>query len=102
MLGSLGCSQGVLTCEAWKHLQQHTGMIQNGKLKEAWYVSWFTVIWSIWLWRNQLIFKEGKDTPDTVMELIKVRSLHWIKAKFNSELAKELWWKNPKDALLCV
>ncbi|GKU95921.1 hypothetical protein SLEP1_g9218 [Rubroshorea leprosula] len=29
--------QGVLTCEAWKHLQQHTGMIQNGKLKEAWY-----------------------------------------------------------------
>ncbi|GLU12195.1 hypothetical protein SLE2022_288950 [Rubroshorea leprosula] len=64
---------GVLTCEGWKHLQQHTGMIQNGKLKEAWSVSWFSVIWSIWLWRNQLIFKEGKDTLDTVMELIKVR-----------------------------
>ncbi|GKV02024.1 hypothetical protein SLEP1_g14511 [Rubroshorea leprosula] len=94
-----GIGGGVLRCEGWKHLQQHTGMIRNGKLKEAWYVSWFLVIWSIWPWRNQLTFKEGKDTPDTVLELIKVRSLHWIKAKTNSELAKEQWWKNPKEAL---
>ncbi|GKV36541.1 hypothetical protein SLEP1_g44662 [Rubroshorea leprosula] len=90
--------QAVLTCEGWKHLQQHMGMVRNKKVKESWYVIWFTIIWSIWLWRNQLIFKEGNDTPAMVLDLIKMRSLYWIRAKQNTELAKELWLVNPREA----
>ncbi|GKU86149.1 hypothetical protein SLEP1_g712 [Rubroshorea leprosula] len=28
--------QAVLTCEGWKHLQQHMGIVQNKKMKEIW------------------------------------------------------------------
>ncbi|GLT68412.1 hypothetical protein SLA2020_406460, partial [Shorea laevis] len=90
--------QAVLTCEGWKHLQQHVGMVQNKKLKETWYVIWFTIIWSIWLWRNQLVFKEGNVSPAMVVDLIKLRSLNWISAKQNTDIAKELWLVNPREA----
>ncbi|GKV30550.1 hypothetical protein SLEP1_g39351 [Rubroshorea leprosula] len=47
--------QAVFTCEGWKHLQQHMGMVQNKKVKEIW-------------------------------------------AKHNTDLAKELWLVNPREA----
>ncbi|GLT78296.1 hypothetical protein SLA2020_498360 [Shorea laevis] len=80
--------QAVLACEGWNHLQQHVGMLQNGILKGAWSVIWFSVIWSVWLWRNKLIFKEGNDNLVTVVDLIKLRSLNWLKAKLNEEMPK--------------
>ncbi|GLU23479.1 hypothetical protein SLE2022_394790 [Rubroshorea leprosula] len=90
--------QTVLAYEGWNHLQQHVGMLQNGILKQAWYVIWFSVIWSIWLWRNKLIFKEGNDNLATVVDLMKLRSLSWVKANLNEEVPKDLWIENPREA----
>ncbi|GLT67323.1 hypothetical protein SLA2020_396400 [Shorea laevis] len=90
--------QSALKNEGWGHLQQHRGMVSNTMLNKSWYVIWFTVLWSIWLWRNQLMFKEGPVSFETTINQIKLRSFTWLKAKCNEELSKELWFNNPVEA----
>ncbi|GLT65802.1 hypothetical protein SLA2020_382120 [Shorea laevis] len=90
--------QAVSTNEGWGHLQQHVGMIVNGNTKKAWCVIWYTILWSIWLWRNQLIFKEKSDSFDQIIKLIKLRSCDWIRAKYGLDVSKDVWMQNPMEA----
>ncbi|GLT77627.1 hypothetical protein SLA2020_491950 [Shorea laevis] len=74
----------------WEHFMQHVGLAPNGKLQAAWNIVWFAIIWSIWLWRNQKVCKEGQGTKDTVIELIKFRSFNWLKAKIKTGIQYDI------------
>lgn len=57
-------------------------------------------VWLIWLMRNEGVFKGGESDLQAVVDLIKWRSWHWVKAKFGG-FAYSLfeWIPNPLDCL---
>ncbi|GKV38790.1 hypothetical protein SLEP1_g46663 [Rubroshorea leprosula] len=84
--------------DGWNHLRQHVGLISRGRKKQAWSTIWFFTVWSIWLWRNALIFKGETQRIEQVIEHIKVHSFSWIKARLNPDLPQSIWFNNPKEA----
>ena len=55
------------------------------------------VIWTIWLARNEVVFKKKVWRIEEVFELIKLRSFHWVKAvdfEFGYSFAD--WCDNPR------
>ncbi|GKV19324.1 hypothetical protein SLEP1_g29604 [Rubroshorea leprosula] len=84
--------------KGWNHLQQHADLFFEEKSKQAWLVTWFAVIWSIWTWRNQKVFNENTDSVSNMFELIKIRSLLWLKASLWPNISKDLWLSNPIQA----
>ncbi|GKV00581.1 hypothetical protein SLEP1_g13249 [Rubroshorea leprosula] len=84
--------------KGWNHLIQHAGLFNNKFAKEAWKVIWFAVVWNMWLWRNQKIFKAKLEPQDKMIEVIKFQTFQWIKAKQWPEISKELWYICPAHA----
>jgi ribonuclease HI len=74
--------------------------------KKAWLMLFFLMAWSLWLHRNDLIFKQTTPNYDTLFILIITRLCFWIKAiepDFSysaSDLIRSavglLWWTNYK------
>ncbi|GLT52165.1 hypothetical protein SLA2020_255190 [Shorea laevis] len=88
--------------KGWPHLEQHIGMISTSLIKEMWIVVWFATVWSIWIWRNQKIFKDGADTREQVVELIKFRSFYWCKTALCSDLVQDKWRSKPTEGYMRV
>ncbi|GKV03033.1 hypothetical protein SLEP1_g15400 [Rubroshorea leprosula] len=86
--------------KGWPHLEQHIGMISTGLVKEMWTVVWFATMWSIWIWRNQKIFKDGADTREQVVELIKFRSFYWCKTALCLDLVQDKWRSKPTEGYM--
>ncbi|GKV47269.1 hypothetical protein SLEP1_g54183 [Rubroshorea leprosula] len=84
--------------KGWNHLIQHAGLFNNKFAKEAWKVIWFAVVWNMWLWRNQKIFKAKLEPQYKIIEVIKFQTFQWIKAKQWPEISKELWYICPAHA----
>ncbi|GLT29902.1 hypothetical protein SLA2020_047350 [Shorea laevis] len=82
------------------HLLQHIGLISKGMLSNVWPVIWFAMVWPLWLRQNQRIFKKEDSSNGEVLNLIKYRTLSWIKARSRIDLTKELWHNNPREASL--
>ncbi|GLT51176.1 hypothetical protein SLA2020_246050 [Shorea laevis] len=77
-------------------------MISTSLIKEMWIVVWFATVWSIWIWRNQKIFKDGADTREQVVELIKFRSFYWCKTALCSDLVQDKWRSKPTEGYMRV
>ncbi|GKV33735.1 hypothetical protein SLEP1_g42199 [Rubroshorea leprosula] len=77
--------------KGWEHLQQHTGLISEGRLMQAWMVVWFSTIWNLWKWQNQYVFMGNNATGDYIVELIKYHSFLWLKTNLWANLSKD-WW----------
>lgn len=58
-------------------LLQHSGLISGKASNKVWRMFWFSTIWSIWLHRNEMIFKQGNLDLDKVTDLIKIRVWSW-------------------------
>nr|KYP61726.1 Putative ribonuclease H protein At1g65750 family [Cajanus cajan] len=56
----------------------------SGRDKMRWSVVWLATIWSLWLARNNVIFKDKVVAITDLVELIKIRSWNWIKTKDKS------------------
>ncbi|GLT91546.1 hypothetical protein SLE2022_094290 [Rubroshorea leprosula] len=41
---------------------------------------WFVTVWTLWLWRNQRVFGNERETQTSLLGLIKTRSFYWIRA----------------------
>ncbi|KAK9018322.1 hypothetical protein V6N11_001298 [Hibiscus sabdariffa] len=53
------------------------------RLKESiWYIIPFAILWSIWILRNEIVFKNGKVDEIQLSFLAKFRLASWFKAKF--------------------
>ncbi|GKV36813.1 hypothetical protein SLEP1_g44904 [Rubroshorea leprosula] len=84
----------------WMHLEQHAGLFQRKTTRKIWVVIWFTVVWSIWLWRNHTIFKQQMEPQSKVMEMIKFQSFSWVKAKLVPDLSMDDWYTFPSQ--ICI
>lgn len=81
-------------------LLQHLGLILGRESGHCWRKLWFSTIWSIWLLRNEVIFKQGSLDLVKVINLIKMRAWFWNKSlsKRNSFSYTD-WCINP---LVCL
>nr|GEX32519.1 RNA-directed DNA polymerase, eukaryota [Tanacetum cinerariifolium] len=72
----------------------------NSKSKEAlegvFYVAW----WSIWSFRNQLLFSDAKPRKDLIFDDIILRSFNWCKSRRYRFLDWINWIKHPN--LICL
>ncbi|KAI8551202.1 hypothetical protein RHMOL_Rhmol06G0167400 [Rhododendron molle] len=48
-----------------------------------WNTTLYTVLWSIWKARNDLVFKNSIPNTDDVVNLIKLRVTIWVKGRYN-------------------
>lgn len=61
---------------------------------------WFATIWSLWLHRNELLFKQGNLYYDKVVELIKIRVWSWSNGRVKKgKLSFMDWFVNPLQCL---
>ncbi|GLT51274.1 hypothetical protein SLA2020_246950 [Shorea laevis] len=81
------------------HFRQHTDLFRQLKVKEAWNLIWYAVIWTLWNWRNQMVFGKEMNKEMEVVDLIKLKSFAWLKAKDYPELDLEMWKLNPRQAI---
>ncbi len=100
-LGWFGISS-ALTNICKNHLYQFSGLINGNKQQiKSWQLVWLSLIWSIWLARNQAIFNAASIDLQDILDLIKIRSWLWLKNKlpgFSYPFAS--WSSNPRDCLL--
>ncbi|XP_057432220.1 uncharacterized protein LOC130724973 [Lotus japonicus] len=88
----LGIDSTVLPQNEMCHFLQHVQGRQGKRIDELWKVTWFATIWSIWLLRNSILFRGGDIDLLSVMELIKMRSWWWLKARAKNFKASFYEW----------
>lgn len=63
--------------------------IKEGEIS-IWKMAFYTLVWSLWLFRNEIVFNGKHWDQDQLFELIKLQVASWAKAKWpflqNSEL----------------
>lgn len=82
------------------HLLQHSLIGFNAKQNELFKVIWFAVTWSLWLTRNQFIFRGGNLNEESVLEGAIVKAWQWANGRskgFNFSVYE--WTSQP---ILCL
>lgn len=51
--------------------------------KSCWQATFYAVLWTIWLCRNDTVFNNKAWEVDDIMDLVKTRMAVWIKGRFN-------------------
>lgn len=76
-------------------------LVKGTELKIAWSTSVIALFWTIWLARNELVYRNTKWEVDQVIWLVKIRAFKWLQAanKLNMGL-ENLWQVNPRGACL--
>ncbi|OIV92187.1 hypothetical protein TanjilG_30895 [Lupinus angustifolius] len=49
-------------------------LCSNAKYSNWWRMLWFTVVWSVWLMRNEVVFRDTEFSVLNVLNSIKIRS----------------------------
>lgn len=78
---------------------QHKGLFRGKKVRKRGLVLWHTVVWTLWLERNTIIFNNGKFEMGRIMELIKSRSWAWLVANKDWKIQYVGWCINPLECL---
>ncbi|GKV32262.1 hypothetical protein SLEP1_g40879 [Rubroshorea leprosula] len=71
----------VLDKDCWKVFQQHPNPLRRAKWKEGWECIWFGIVWTIWLARNEKIFREKEPDKMRLLELVQIRTFRWLKSR---------------------
>lgn len=79
---------------------QHVQWRQGKRMDALWKVTWFATIWSIWLLRNSIMSRGGQVDLLSVLELIKMRSWWWLKARAKNFKATFYEWD--VDPVYCL
>ncbi|GLT47960.1 hypothetical protein SLA2020_216110 [Shorea laevis] len=67
--------------EILEAFKQQFSLFKERSTTEGWITLWCSVLWAIWLARNEMIFRNRKANEVTVMELAQIRAFHWISGK---------------------
>ncbi|KAL4385576.1 hypothetical protein GQ457_15G025080 [Hibiscus cannabinus] len=80
----------------WLSLKEGRELISP--LRIAWLISVAAALWTIWLARNEAIFKKTSTPLKEMLFLAKLRALMWCKASDNTCFVNEgEWWTCPFD-----
>ena len=89
----------VLHNEANSHFLQHSIWGINKKSNYKWKLTWYAVIWGIWLHRNAIAFNEELLDEGKLWGLIKTRSWLWLKSKVKKLLLFVVYLVNRSDVM---
>ncbi|XP_039029457.1 uncharacterized protein LOC120163641 [Hibiscus syriacus] len=68
----------------------------SGSIALAWFVSFATALWSLWLARNDYVFRNKGIKLKDLLVYVKMRVFAWCKAlKEFTDLDKKCWWDRP-------
>ncbi|XVF79317.1 hypothetical protein PTKIN_Ptkin14bG0211600 [Pterospermum kingtungense] len=74
--------QWVSHCDPWFFFVQWNSLLPNRALDKMWGMLFGAVAWSIWLCRNEVVFKGKNWELDHILDLIKLRLSMWMKARW--------------------
>lgn len=80
----------------------YCGIILKGKTLKKWCILlYFVVLWSIWLVRNEIIFKEASREVIDIVILAKCLAREWFRALKGGPINFEFvdWLNNPLSCL---
>lgn len=99
-LKGLGYDSALLP-ECRSHFMQFMGIPDCSLTnRKEWITMWFSVIWSIWLARNQMRFESKTVSTDQIIEDVKFRSWSWLSSKVKRfSYPFSVWWLKPGDYL---
>lgn len=91
--------QIVLLATSKEHFLQFSLGWSNNQRRGA-HSIWLAVVWSLWMARNEVVFRNGVADISCIVDLVRWRSWHWIKSKF-SEFAYSFfeWFSQPPVCL---
>ncbi|GKV26097.1 hypothetical protein SLEP1_g35450 [Rubroshorea leprosula] len=93
-------SKQVLDRDCGRVFEQHPFIFNIKEVRRGWECIWFSVIWSIWLARNEKLFRGKEVESGRLLELVQVRSFKWIKGKRRGSLfTVSDWILNPVSCL---
>lgn len=55
----------------WQHFQEHKFSLSNRKGRKIKHVMWIAIVWSIWISRNNNVFKGGEVDIISMVQQIK-------------------------------
>ncbi|XP_017239669.1 uncharacterized protein LOC108212453 [Daucus carota subsp. sativus] len=81
-------------------LQSILGMISEGGFSETWQIVVAATLWSIWLFRNALVFSNNRAEKEGVLGTLRTRIIKWLEASsILSNGMDRLFWVNPMGAV---
>lgn len=104
-----GAAKVWSSCEAWwgvniqnalarGSLEALLDLIAGALCKQAWEISIAATLWSLWLARNERIFKGSKISSADVFLLAKKRAFEWAKlANLIPQSSADIWALHPKS-----
>ncbi|GKV02939.1 hypothetical protein SLEP1_g15313 [Rubroshorea leprosula] len=90
----------VLDKDRLKVFEQHSNLLKRVKLKEGWECIWFGIVWTIWLARNEKIFRGKEADKRRLLELVQLRTFSWLNCRRGGcVFSLTDWLHNPADCL---
>ncbi|XP_017256437.1 uncharacterized protein LOC108225996 [Daucus carota subsp. sativus] len=75
-------------------------VVTDADLKEAWKVVVVATLWTIWLFRNELVFNDNRSSHKGVLKTLRARIFKWLEASnLVSRDVENLLFINPRGAL---
>ncbi|EOY27006.1 Uncharacterized protein TCM_028962 [Theobroma cacao] len=69
----------VISFNTW-----NAGPVRKGEFK-IWCMAFYAILWSVWLYRNDMVFRRATWNADQVFELVKLKVATWAQAKWPFE-----------------
>ena len=82
------------------HLVRFDCVSFNKEQKRAWRLVWFAAVWTIWLGRNNLVFRGVSFDPFEAFELVRVRAWKWLTGREERFKASFYEWEAHPDICL--
>ncbi|GKV15062.1 hypothetical protein SLEP1_g25863 [Rubroshorea leprosula] len=93
-------SKQVLDRDCGRMFEQHPFTFNIKGVRGGWECIWFSAVWSIWLARNEKLFRGKEVEAGRLLELVQVRAFKWIKGKRRGSLfTVSDWILNPVSCL---
>ncbi|GKV12022.1 hypothetical protein SLEP1_g23227 [Rubroshorea leprosula] len=90
----------TLDRERCKVFQQHPSALKVAGINEGWRCIWLVVVWTVWLARNDSIFKGKEAGKCNLLDLVQLRSFSWMKCRKKSYLfSLSDWIQDPVSCL---
>ncbi|GKV47398.1 hypothetical protein SLEP1_g54305 [Rubroshorea leprosula] len=90
----------TLGADCWNTFQVTGRELKEKGVREGWDCIWNSLVWTVWLARNQKTFQGKEFNREKLLELIQLKSFQWITAK-KERYAFTLtdWFLNPVACL---
>ncbi|GLT48335.1 hypothetical protein SLA2020_219670 [Shorea laevis] len=78
--------------------EQHFWTNKRRKGNGGWEVVWFAVVWTLWLYRNELLFKAIDADEDKLLTSVQTQSFLWLTGRAGQvDFPFKDWTSSPRE-----